>query len=96
MREVSRGLGYSIFTSEKPGNLSSRLFEPNQLLYSKRSEEVGDSLAFLEEFISCLLDASNGDFVIQLEALDWGIHAWGRSAGEREHESLWNVVKLSI
>ena len=57
---------------------------------------MGYSLAFFKELVSCLLDASNGDLIVDLQALNRSVNAWGGSAREREHEAFWNVVKLSI
>lgn len=55
-----------------------------------------NGLAFFEKLVGSLLDASLGNFVIKVKALHGSVNAWGGRAGEREHEALWNVVKLAI
>jgi hypothetical protein len=55
-----------------------------------------DGSTLREELISGLLDASLRDLVINVESSHWSVLSWSGSAWEREHDALWNVVKLTI
>jgi len=57
---------------------------------------VLDGVAFAEEFIGGLLDGSLGDFIVEVEALDWLVLAGGGGAWEGEHDAFWDVVEGSV
>lgn len=55
-----------------------------------------DGVALTEEFVSSLLDGSLGDFVIEVQALDWLVLSWGAGAWEGEHDAFWDVVEGTV
>lgn len=55
-----------------------------------------DGFAFGEEFVGGLLETGLGDFVVDLEAGDWGVVSWGGGAWHGEHQTLWDAVKLAV
>ena len=59
-------------------------------------EEVSNGVTLGQELIRGLLDCSLADLVVEVEASDGGVVAWGQRAREGEHDALWDVVKGAI
>ena len=59
-------------------------------------EKVSNGFALSQELISGLLDCSLADLVVEVEASDGSIAAWGADAREGEHDALWDVVEGAI
>ena len=55
-----------------------------------------DSSTLAEELIGSLLDSSYRDLIIKVESSHWCVLAWSGCAWEREHDTLWNIIELTI
>ena len=60
------------------------------------SQEVLNGSTLGEKFIGGLLHAGLRDFIIEAKSGDWSVLSWSSGAWEGEHDTLWNIIELSI